>query len=80
MFSKVGRLLTYLRVLAMKFQIAWWADRSNFWKSFEYGIKGELIFPRVISLSHQEKNSAYFRTKNQMSLGFEYLSRGGLYD
>ncbi len=53
-------------------------DRSNL-KSFEYGVKGELIFPRVIFFVPIREKLSYSVPKTKMSLGFEYLSRGGLY-
>lgn len=53
-------------------------DRSNL-KSFEYGVKGDLIFPRVIFFIPIKEELSYSVPKTKMSLGFEYLSRGGLY-
>jgi outer membrane protein insertion porin family len=53
-------------------------DRSNL-KSFEYGIKGELIFPRVIFFIPIREKLSYSVPKTKMSLGLEYLNRGGLY-
>ncbi|MFT7205051.1 MAG: outer membrane protein insertion porin family, partial [Algoriphagus sp.] len=53
-------------------------DRSNL-KSFEYGVKGELILPRVIFFVPIKEKLSYSVPKTKISLGFEYLSRGGLF-
>lgn len=63
--------------IGYEFQIAG-GNRSNL-KSFEYGVKGELIFPRVIFFVPIKEKLSYSVPKTKMSLGFEYLSRGGLY-
>lgn len=53
-------------------------DRSNL-QSFEYGIKADLIFPRVIFFVPIRERTSFSVPKTKMGIGFEYLSRGGLY-
>ncbi len=74
---KGGETFNLSTRIGYEFQIAG-GDRSNL-KSFEYGIKGELIFPRVIFFVPIREKLSYSVPKTKMSLGFEYLSRGGLY-
>ena len=74
---KGGETFNLSTRVGYEFQIAG-GDRSNL-KSFEYGIKGELIFPRVIFFVPIRDKLSYSVPKTKMSLGLEYLSRGGLY-
>ena len=62
---------------AYEFQVAG-GDRSNL-KSFEVGLNGDLIFPRVIFFVPIREKFSYAVPKTKMGLGVEYLSRGGLY-
>jgi len=74
---KGGETFNLSTRVGYEFQIGG-GDRSNL-KSFEYGVKGELIFPRVIFFVPIKEKLSYSVPKTKMSLGFEYLSRGGLY-
>ncbi len=47
--------------------------------SLDLGLKGDLIFPRVIFFIPIRERFSYSVPKTKISLGTEYLSRGGLY-
>lgn len=47
--------------------------------SLELGLRGDLIFPRVIFFVPIEEKFSYSVPKTKVSLGTDYLSRGGLY-
>lgn len=53
-------------------------DRSKL-QSLQLGLKGDLIFPRVIFFVPIKAGFNYSVPKTKISLGTEYLSRGGLY-
>jgi len=53
-------------------------DRSKL-ESLELGLKADLIFPRVIFFFPINEKFNYSVPKTKISLGTEYLSRGGLY-
>jgi outer membrane protein insertion porin family len=53
-------------------------DRTGL-QSFELGLQGSLIFPRLIFFVPIRERFAYSVPKTKASLGVEYLSRGGLY-
>ena len=63
--------------IGYEFQIAG-GDRSNL-HSLELGLRGDLIFPRVIFFVPIKEKFSYSVPKTKISLGTEYLSRGGLY-
>ncbi|UZD24420.1 BamA/TamA family outer membrane protein [Algoriphagus halophytocola] len=60
-----------------EFQVAG-GDRSGL-ESFEVGLNGDLIFPRVIFFVPIREKFSYAVPKTKIGLGLEYLSRGGLY-
>ncbi|MHA7130089.1 translocation and assembly module lipoprotein TamL [Algoriphagus namhaensis] len=74
---KGGETLNLSTRFGYEFQVGG-GERSNL-KSFEYGIKADLIFPRVIFFVPIREKLSYSVPKTKMGLGFEYLSRGGLY-
>ncbi|MEN2282427.1 BamA/TamA family outer membrane protein [Algoriphagus sp. SE2] len=53
-------------------------DRSKL-ESIQLGLKADLIFPRVIFFFPIKEKFSYSVPKTKISLGTEYLSRGGLY-
>ncbi|EAZ80522.2 outer membrane protein [Algoriphagus machipongonensis] len=63
--------------IGYEFQIAG-GDRSGL-HSLELGLKADLIFPRVIFFVPIKEKFSYSVPKTKISVGTEYLSRGGLY-
>lgn len=59
-------------------QIAGGENRSKL-QSIQLGLKADLIFPRVIFFVPIKEKFSYSVPKTKISLGTEYLSRGGLY-
>jgi outer membrane protein insertion porin family len=74
---KGGETFNLSTRVGYEFQIAG-GERSNL-RSFEFGVKGELIFPRVIFFVPIKEKLSYSVPKTRMSLGFDYLNRGGLF-
>lgn len=74
---KGGETFNLSTRVGYEFQIAG-GERSNL-RSFEYGVKGELIFPRVVFFVPIKESLSYSVPKTKMSLGFDYLNRGGLF-
>ena len=64
--------------IGYELQIAGGENRSKL-ESFQLGLKADLIFPRVIFFVPIKEKFSYSVPKTKISLGTEYLSRGGLY-
>ncbi|WP_296701610.1 BamA/TamA family outer membrane protein [Algoriphagus sp.] len=63
--------------IGYEFQVAG-GDRSKL-HSLELGLRADLIFPRVIFFVPIKEKFSYSVPKTKISIGTEYLSRGGLY-
>ena len=74
---KGGETINISANIGYEFQIAG-GDRTGL-QSLELGLRGDLIFPRVIFFVPIKEKFSYSVPKTKISLGTEYLSRGGLY-
>jgi outer membrane protein assembly factor BamA len=72
-----GETLNLSANFGYEFQIAS-GERAGL-ESFEVGLRGDLIFPRIIFFVPITEKFSYSVPKTKVSLGTEYLSRGGLY-
>lgn len=72
-----GETLNLSANFGYEFQIAS-GSRAGL-QSFEVGLKADLIFPRIIFFVPIKDKFSYSVPKTKVSVGTEYLSRGGLY-
>lgn len=72
-----GEMLNLSARAGYEFQVAK-GDRTGL-QSFELGLQGDLVFPRIIFFVPIRERFSYSVPKTKASLGVEYLSRGGLY-
>lgn len=72
-----GEILNITSKFAYETQIA--SGQREGLSSFELGLKGDLIFPRVVFPIEIKERFAYSVPKTKISLGTEYQDRRGLY-
>jgi outer membrane protein insertion porin family len=72
-----GEMINIVGRVGYEFQVAA-GDQSNL-RSLELGLQGDLIFPRTIFFVPIRERFSYSVPKTKISMGVEYLSRGGLY-
>ncbi|MBN7812582.1 BamA/TamA family outer membrane protein [Algoriphagus sp. H41] len=72
-----GEMINITARAGYEFQVA--SGNQDKLHSLELGLQGDLIFPRIIFFVPVRERFSYSVPKTKISLGTEYLARGGLY-